>query len=353
MVEEQTFIPLDGEQLQRYFQSVETAFDALSKVYRAKLINTENKDANPEGRIIAMFLESFYQTLEALRLKHIGSTDSLLIDGPGSGFPHFQQIESLEHLLAEAAAKKLSGKSSKILKREMLERMLTRQEDPVDLVPDLSERLSYEKYVENPFRRFNSGKFFQIKDNQYYYYWASYDRTSNRPLVYLMTFETTYESCFLGTEEEEKILSVIKEEGCLGSKLNSVAGNIDRRLPNVHPKVLKRIGLGPFYFGALAECAPEAISELLSFGNEGREFAMFLDHEYVFSKSQARAKGGFFAKGQIREIFAVPTHEIDLYERGVSGVMRSIILPYELQQQATLSVRSYSVDGKGDVYAIS
>ena len=96
----------------------------------------------------------------------------------------------------------------------------------------------------------------------------------------------------------------------------------------------------------------EQVNSLLSLAEPGRRFILQMREDHVFSKKQVTSKK-IFAKGQKREIFHVPTQDLDLYEKGISGGESFVILPYELHQHMGKlfeQSRIFSFDQEGNIH---
>jgi hypothetical protein len=101
-----------------------------------------------------------------------------------------------------------------------------------------------------------------------------------------------------GKIDKEKIYEVLKETADREMSLDTMAYNIDRKLPDIRPKHLKRIDLGPFH-NVFAKDENEITHSILG-GITKKEiplesYALSLKIDEVFS-GDTFTEGSFFSK---------------------------------------------------------
>ncbi|MCI5137649.1 MAG: hypothetical protein D3922_04365, partial [Candidatus Electrothrix sp. AR1] len=120
---------------------------------------------------------------------------------------------------------------------------------------------------------------------------------------------------------------------------------IDHRLESIHPKMLKRICIGPMYSQTFSAGLDENVQRFFETGDDGRKFVFHLTEQFVFSAGQSVIKdqeilGNMLAKKQVRERFYIPkpTH-VDEYavfneleEQKASLIRKTVVMPYKLHQ---------------------
>lgn len=342
-------IPLKRDELERYFRKIARSFEVLLRVYQETGLESE------EATFVRSYLQRYINSLRALRMKYLFSEDgNLKIDGSDCGFPNYHEFSKLmidSERTEQELAKVLP---SLVLRRKMVDYMFTHQADPVHMLPSMGYRAYLDELASHEqFLVYNPGQILKLKNNMYMYHWACIDPSSNIPFIYFMVFEASSENPFhTSPEAMEEFFRVVKSEGSRAPKLNILATSIDAELPNIHPKLIKRLSIGPFYSEGFSEPDSDEIQSLLQTGGNGRRFILFLRSEHIFSNRQV-VTNSFFSKGQKREIFHVPDYNADLYAKGISGEESSVILPHEILQhnrKVFEGHRIFSFDTEGNIH---
>lgn len=322
--------PLKRDELERYFRKMGISFEILLRTYQESGMGVESQEAI----YIRAYLQRYINSLRALRIKYLFSEDNnLKIDRSDSGFPTYHEFSKLQVDMERTEAELAKIVPSLVLRRKMIDSIFTDRIDPTHMLPMMGYRAYLDELASHEqFLPFTPGQLLRLKDNSYVYHWACVDPSTNIPYMHFMAFESTYETPFhTSSEATKEFLRVIKSEGSRAPKLNILATSIDTELPHVHPKLIKRLSIGPFYSEGFSEPSSKEIQELLQVGKEGRRFILFLRSEHVFSSRQVTTNS-FFSKGQKREIFHVPEYNTELYAKGISGEESSVILPHEILQ---------------------
>jgi len=300
-------------------------------------------------------LQRFLNSLQSLHMKYSygEGEDTLNIDATDSGFPNHYELSKLEVDQIQAKQFVVDKLPVSVMKRKMVDYMFKKQKDPVHLLSNLAERVYYDSLLSHEqFNLFSTGNLIDLGNGGYVYDWAAFDSSTNMPYIYTMTFETSFEKSFhTSPDEVMQFLKVVKSWGNRAPKLNLVAAGIDSDLSHIHPKVLKRVRIGPFFAADFAQHSDDKVNSLLALADPGRRFILEMREDHVFSEKQVQPKK-LFAKGQKREIFHVPKQDMDLYERGISGGESMVILPYELHQNMGRlfeKSRVFSFDKQGHI----
>lgn len=343
-------IPLNGDDFNLYFQKLFLTFEILKVVYNS--IDTK------ESEIIFTNLRKLENTFKALRFKYMYSIDDdkkLKIDKTDSGFPNFYEIDSLMVDLKNLNELKLDAKKLNLLKEELLNELLSKDGSDINFL--LSD-LSFSSYInhiseEDLFLSFNEGLLEEIdsssdKNLSYSYFWSTYDVSTSMPYIYIMTFECSKE------DDLTLIVDALKKVANRAPNLNIVAASIDEKLINIHPKILKRIAIGPFYSSKFAEDLNDDITKIFTYGDEGKKFLLFIEDEFVYAHKEV-ISNNFLSKDTVRQLFYVPSHKLELYDKGVSDVTKKVILPYKLHQhiKGIIDIDTiYSFDNEGEIHGI-
>jgi len=247
------FVPLQTlDEYASYFRQLQRVFLKLMDFYR---LETENqKGKHYETNEISHFLTRFLHTAEALRVKYTyDPTHNLRVDLTESGF--FNAIE-LENLRADfqnrnSRLEKLPELVS--LKREMLDYMFKFRTEPALLLHTACRRYYLEMldskklfFPFNPshslYRKTDEGKF-----RTYDFSWSCFDFVTNRPFIHILRFQQDRDRPPLDErlENYDQFLEIIRSEGSRVPEIGILALGIDGAMKEIHPKILKRTGIGP------------------------------------------------------------------------------------------------------------
>jgi hypothetical protein len=112
--------------------------------------------------------------------------------------------------------------------------------------------------------------------------------------------------------------------------LKVIASDIDEAYAWVHPKVLKRIDIGPI-LSMYDRTEDEEAKEIGRHIPEGH-FVMHVTTEIVFSVRQEKRSTGFLSKKELREVFHVDETNKDCMERMVSEVQKYLFTTHTVLQ---------------------
>jgi len=354
----------------KYMTKTLTAFKAVEKVYELK--KERDQEAMTEHGIVLSYLKKLSYTFELLRIKYLfNPSDRLKIDKSDSGFVNFYEIAQLEIDLLRKKDKALFQDKGAVLKKRILSHLLEKQTDPEELLAEMAGN-AYQKGLsqENLFLFYNEGELiFQKNGNpsrrKYLYYWACYDKKSNMPYIYLLDFEQDAQEEALHESKDtfDSFAKVIRSEGSRAPAVGIVAMAIDQRLESVHPKMLKRICIGPIYSRSFSVNLPEETEQLLDTGDDGRKFVFHLTEQFVFSVGHTIIKdqeilGNLLTEKRVRERFYIPkATDVDEYfvyneleEQKASLIRKTVVMPYKLHQHRHnlyngFKIISFSRDG--------
>lgn len=336
----------------KYMTQTLTAFKALEKIYQLK--QERDKEAVEEHRIVLQYLKKLVYTFDLLRWKYLFNTsDKLKIDKSDSGFVNFYEISQIETDLRKDAEPLDSQDAGISLKERILVSLLQKGKDPEELLAEMAATEYRKRLIrEELFLFFNEGKLSRKDDDhsekrKYFFYWGCYDKKSNMPYIYLLDFEQDKEVPGLDANEEtlSEFMNVIRSEGSRAPAAGIVAMAIDQRLEHIHPKMLKRLCIGPIYSKSFSVDLDDEIHNFLDAGDKGRRFVFHLTEQFVFSIGQSIIKDqqllGEIIKGErVRERFFIPKPgDIDEYaafneleEQKASLIRKTVIMPYKLHQ---------------------
>ncbi|RMB63847.1 hypothetical protein EAX61_00195 [Dokdonia sinensis] len=233
------------EQYEVYFKIVTHAFEQLVVQMEAETI------CSPlEITYVKQYCDLITYTLEAFRVKYLfDDEEKMKVDLTESGFPNYSEFR---YLINDMELKQEHiNKLPKIedLKAEFLETLLRHKEPISDKRMHQAASIVYYKSVESKFlfKRFVQGKVQRTndpKEPEYMVSWAFYDIALNRPFICFMYFDLhkTKMEDYLG-----ELYKVLESTADRSMTLDTMGYAIDKKLPNLWPKRIKKIDLGPIH----------------------------------------------------------------------------------------------------------
>ncbi|AUP81458.1 hypothetical protein [Flavivirga eckloniae] len=294
--------PLDSavldskEQYVFYHKMIDFAFKELVvAVQRQGICNKQ------EVLLFKQYCDLLLYTIEAMRVKYMyDEEDHMKIDLTYSGFPNYLEFRYLFNDLE--LRDEYLGKLTPIndLKEEFLDTLL-RKKQPIKR-SKLFQAASIVYYSsvkkEYIFNRFVQGKIIDADkefEGDYLVSWGFFDVAHNRPFICFMYFN--YDGSKVG-EYRDEIYEALKSTADRKMNLDTMAYAIDRKLPKVFPKLIRRIDLGPLHnvFAKDENSITHAILEGIGKKEIPLEsYAFSLEIDEVASGSEFK-EGGFFSK---------------------------------------------------------
>ncbi len=340
------FATLGGrDEYRRYFDLLSTVIQRIRACYRA-----QDQGGTYEAGIVPGFMEKLLATIGLLRVKYTyapADTRPLWIDLTESGFPNAMELSHVQQDLARRKERLLELAVPVALKRAVLDGLLQDLTDPPELLAQLSERTYFDLLDETKlFLPFVLGdltlRTTDAKFRSYVVSWACYDFETNRPYVHVMTFDqdAAEEPLHAQGPGYTRFLEVLRAEGSRAPDVGILALAIDDALDPIHPKILKRLCIGPLYTPLLLAQhpagdadAPSLFATLLQqHGRRADDFVLQLCDEIVFSKAQQATRSLLSPRGKVREIFAITETDPECYARRASVVHHNVVLPHDLLQ---------------------
>lgn len=341
-------------------------FSAISAALRGLEIFMRD-DRSPLYRhgIVAGIVAEYIARLEnsfACWRNRLGFVDSFRISRAESGFPVFQNLLELENDRRQAGERLTSIPSPDELRAEMADFILRHKQFPASLQKSMAERLYLESIREGDvFGPFTLARTVKVSVNPkarrpfYLVHWASFDGTANLPLIYMVTVEDSSDPMVRQLVDgngklNEKVEIPLPVEGLLNPELahsfddftekNSaytlspatIAVNLDKDFPTLHPKQLRRVVLGPFYSAGITE-HNSAVSEVLSrVRRPENAWLLTWTVQEVYSKGERPGRKGLFSSVQPSEEFHINTDDLEATRQGVSHYEKHALIPHEAYQ---------------------
>ncbi len=274
-----------------------------------ELINSMNSNELCNYQELVFFkqyCDLLMYSIEAMRIKYMyDEEDNMKIDLTESGFPNYLEFRYLfnDLSLRDNYISKLPALEA--IKEEFLDTLLRKKEHVSKQRLFQAASLRYYTTVEQKYiyNRFVQGKIVespQDVSSKYMTSWSFYDVSFNRPFICFMYFDTNKGSI---DKYRNDIYEVLKNSADRYMDLDTMAYGIDRKLPEILPRHIKRIDLGPLHnvFAKDEHVLTHAILESIAKKEIPLEsFAFSVQMDEVFSGSEFK-EGGYFSKQTLQK----------------------------------------------------
>lgn len=216
------------------------------------IVNVQRQQLCSKEEVIffKQYCDLLLYSIEAMRVKYMyDDEENMKIDLTDSGFPNYLEFRYLYNdlELGKEYLGKLTNEGE--LKEEFLDTLLRKKEPIKKSRLFQAASIVYYRSVNQRFifNRFVQGKIINAPENSegdLLVSWSFYDVSHNRPFVCFMYFN--YDGNRISDYKDE-IYEILKTTSDRKMSLDTMAYTIDRRLPKVFPKMIKRIDLGPIH----------------------------------------------------------------------------------------------------------
>ena len=364
----------------QYFSTIRSALAGLeifladrnSPLYQHRVI----------GEVVVPYLSRLKASFSCWE-NRIGFVDQFRISRAESGFPVFQNVLELENDRSTAEKRLAAIPQADALRGEMADFILRNKTFPIELQSRMAERVYLEQIGKGDiFSPFVLPETIRVAVNPktmrpyYVVCWGAFDGTSTLPMVYMATIEDSTEAIVemlvtSGGKLNDDVDIPLPVGGLLNPELASrfddfalknsaysltpvtIATNLDKDFPNLHPKQLRRIVVGPFYSAGITE-NNDKVSDILSKVRK-RENAWLLTWtvQEVFSKAERPAQKGFWSSTPAQEEFHIDTDNLEAARMGVSAYEKHALVPHDAYQALYASGEAQSIFGDYKVHVIS
>lgn len=349
----------------RYFAKFDQISTHLSRV--AAELEGEGRLTRTETRVLGRYVTALAQTFRALSWKYLMpgrdvGTGRLTFDRHESGFPVAQELMVMA-VDAAQATRHLAGMASEAeLKDRMVRQIVGDLAVPTQLQFALSQRLYYEALaLGGLFLSRNDPDVQWIEDiadrRHYLVHWAVYDTQTNLPVVYLLNLHDSGRKPLPNDDRRwPQAQAHLMAQSLDGLKLLTIAKGFDTDFPDLHPKRLRRIHLGPMYSHSFTlQSGP--ISDVLSTARApaGMDWALVWTIEDLVAERVEEVKDGWFSTVE-RQIYTLDPFAGKGAETGATRTDRMVILPErpyqalaELNPPGFRDVRKFVVGANGRI----
>jgi hypothetical protein len=258
----------------------------------------------------------------------------LTFDRVESGFPVAAEIMEMAADATQAERHLQGMPTAEEIKDRMVRHILSERTTPLRLQFALSQRLYHEELTKG-------GLFWARNDpeaewigteaagtraerRRYLLRWSVYDAQENLPVLYLMTVSDTGRTSLPKDADRWPLVQRhLMAQSVGGLTLLTIARGFDQDFPDLHPKRLRRIRIGPMWSHAFtAQTGP--IREVLETARapEGEDWALAWTEELLLSERAEMIRSGWFGTHE-REVFTL----MEPREQGATEITRSLILP--------------------------
>ncbi|MGJ8654171.1 MAG: hypothetical protein ACSHX8_12935 [Opitutaceae bacterium] len=326
-----------------------TYFNLLARVFSVLETWVEGQvgKLSPELQVLQMNLHRIHQSTELLRLKYLYEpTHTLRLDLNESGFPHYNELQRMvgDYVNAEEYLRELPPAMLAI--EQTLDELFDTRQRPDEGLQVLGRR-HYLKALLNadfmgPFR-FGGVQELKTKPGtehrSYVASWTCYSSRDNFPYLHVLYFKQDLKGDELHSNSKlyQQFKECVEQQSGHIPSLAVLATAIDESFESIHPKVLRRVSLGPITLPIFSfDDGP--LASLLKSEGKPSDFVLQIESEVIVSSRQeVREKGGLFRAQKVREIFAVDDEDFECFDRKLSEINRFLFMPHRLWQAVEVS----------------
>ncbi|WP_165823347.1 hypothetical protein [Metarhizobium album] len=369
-----------GGPVAQYFSTITAALAGLEIYLTDPARMAQSGDFPPS--LLLPYLARLTASLRCWE-NRIGFTEQFRISRAESGFPVFQNVLELENDRNTAEKRLTQIPEADVLRSEMADFILRHRAFPEALQSRMAERLYLEQV--------SKGEIFSPtilpetvyvgvnpKNRRPYYAvnWGIFDGSQTLPIVYIALVEDSSENLVnMLVSADGKLDPAVEIPLPVGGLLNpqlaaqfddfvgkssgyaltpaTIATNLDRDFPTLHPKQLRRFVLGPFYSAGITE-NNERINGILSKVRKPENAWMLTwTQQDVFSKAERPGTKGFFSSTPPTQEFFIDTNNLEAARMGVSGYEKHALVPHDAYQALYAAGEAAGIFGDYKVHVIS
>lgn len=358
-----------NEESREYFDKLLNVVSSLIKICEGQLSSGEQAI---DEIVVLEYLKKLKQSVLCMRMKYwfnacefSNQSSILMIDVEKSGFPVRKEFHELL-IDIERAERVLAGiEPEDILKQNQLDYVLAHKKINRDIQFDMQAQQYYAMLKSSDlYLPDNEPQYIPINDaengnKRFIAHWASFDASSNLPLIYILLIEYSGKKDFLESDIAKNFSAQIAANSASQYQLVTICSNLDKHNSDVHPKRLKRVSVGPLYINGFTR-HNRNITNALAYVEEHHSSENWLFSytvESLLSKSTMKTDSGLFSSSQQKEVYYIdPVNNTEAAQMGCSDIERSLVIPYTAYQQladqennSLNDIQKYVIQGEDEV----
>lgn len=343
--------------VQQYFQTVRAAFSGL-EVYLDDATRNNPPARDLTASLIMKYVERLKTSLGCWENK-TGFLERFRISRAESGFPIYQNVLELENDRKTAPERLAQIPDGNKLRAEMVDFILRNKAFPEALQGRMAERLYLEEVVKGDvfspiILPETSGVTINSENRRPVIVanWASFDGSQTLPMIYVAKIEDSSENMErMLVTRDGRLNTDIDIPLPIGGLLNpelaarfddfvirnssyalspvTIATNMDKDFPTLHPKQLRRIVIGPFYSAGITENNAVINGILSRVRKPENAWLLTWTVQEVFSTREKPEVKGFFSSTPASQEFHIDTTNMEASRMGVSAFEKHALVPHE------------------------
>jgi len=343
--------------VQQYFQTVRAAFSGL-EIYLDDVTRNNPPARDLTATLIMKYVERLMTSLLCWENK-TAFLDRFRISRAESGFPIYQNVLELENDRKTAPERLAQIPDGNKLRAEMVDFILRNKAFPEMLQGRMAERLYLEEVVKGDvfspvILPETSGVTINPENRRpaVVVNWAAFDGSQTLPMIYVARLEDSSENMErMLVTRDGKLNTDIDIPLPVGGLLNpelaarfddfvirnssyalspvTIATNMDKDFPTLHPKQLRRIVIGPFYSAGITENNAVINGILSRVRKPENAWLLTWTVQEVFSSREKPEVKGFFSSTPAAQEFHIDTSNMEASRMGVSAFEKHALVPHE------------------------
>ena len=342
--------------VQQYFQTVRSAFEGM-EIY----LDDTNRGTSPRDLTASLLMKYVERLKTSLRCweNKTGFLERFRISRAESGFPVYQNVLELENDRKTAPDRLAQIPDGTSIRAEMVDFILRNKAFPEALQGRMAERLYLEEVVKgevfSPVMLPETSGVTINADNQrpaVVVNWAAFDGSQTLPMIYIAKIEDSSENMArMLVTRDGRLNTDIDIPLPVGGLLNpelaamfdnfvirnssyalspvTIATNMDKDFPTLHPKQLRRIVIGPFYSAGITENNAVINGILSRVRKPENAWLLTWTVQEVFSTRERPEVKGFFSSTPASQEFHIDTSNMEASRMGVSAFEKHALVPHE------------------------
>ena len=364
----------------QYFQTIRASFEGLELYLDDLTRGQATRDLT--ATLIMKYVERLKSSLRCWENK-VGFMDRFRISRAESGFPVYQNVLELENDRKTAGDRLAALPDADRLRAEMVDFILRNKAFPDVLQTRMAERLYLEEVLKgevfSPVVLPETSTVTVNPDNRRpvcVVNWAAFDGTQTLPMIYIARIEDSSENMarmlvtrngtlnpdidiplpvggLLNPELAAAFDDFVIRNNAFSLSPVTIATNLDKDFPTLHPKQLRRVIIGPFYSAGITENNAVINGILSRVKKPQNAWLLTWTIQEVFSKNEKPPVRGFFSSTPAQQEFHIDTNDLEAARMGVSAYERHALVPHDAYTALYASGEAESIFAGYKVHVIS